>query len=69
MHFTPEGEPISAEEWEKNKNQWLPDQSDKEYIQSLMHPVYEMGKIAHWIAPPDKGVNGKPFAFEYVRFE
>jgi benzoyl-CoA 2,3-dioxygenase component B len=28
--------------------------------------VYEPGKIAGWIAPPAKGVNGQPSDFEYV---
>jgi hypothetical protein len=32
-----------------------------------MHPVFEVGKIANWIAPPAAGIKGKPFAFEYVR--
>ena len=69
MHFTPEGDPISAEQWERYKHDWLPDEKDREYVQSLMKPVYEVGKIANWIAPPDRGVNAKPFEFEYVRFE
>jgi benzoyl-CoA 2,3-epoxidase subunit B len=69
MYFTPEGEQITNEEWERHKNEWLPGRQDREYIQSLMKSVYEVGKIANWIAPPDKGVNQKPFAFEYVRFE
>jgi benzoyl-CoA 2,3-dioxygenase component B len=33
-----------------------------------MRPVYEPGKIAGWIAPPSKGINDKPFEYEYVRF-
>jgi benzoyl-CoA 2,3-dioxygenase component B len=32
-----------------------------------MHPVYERGKMASWIAPPIKGINGLPEDFEYVR--
>jgi len=35
----------------------------------LMKPVHETGKIANWIAPPARGINGNPFEFEYVRFE
>jgi len=34
-----------------------------------MRPVYEPGKIANWIAPPSKGINNKPFEFEYVRLD
>ncbi len=31
-----------------------------------MQPVYERGKIANWIAPPNQGINGQPFEYEYV---
>jgi benzoyl-CoA 2,3-dioxygenase component B len=65
--FDIEGNPISAEEFEQRKAQWLPTIKDREYVRSLMHPVVEPGKIANWIAPPAAGVKGKPFEFEYVR--
>jgi len=65
--FDPAGVPISEEEWSKNRDQWLPSASDVEYIESLMKPVYERGKIASWIAPPSKGINGQPFDYEYVK--
>jgi benzoyl-CoA 2,3-dioxygenase component B len=32
-----------------------------------MHPVYEPGKMAAWIAPPEKGIKDKPVDYEYVR--
>jgi benzoyl-CoA 2,3-dioxygenase component B len=32
-----------------------------------MHPVYERGKIASWIAPPRNGINNQPFDYDYVR--
>jgi benzoyl-CoA 2,3-dioxygenase component B len=67
--FTPHGDPVSAEAWQRSRDQWLPTEPDRDYVQSLMAPVYEPGKIANWIAPPDKGINGQPFEFEYVRFE
>ncbi len=66
-HFDIEGNPITAEEFDQLKAQWLPTVEDREYIRSLMHPVVEPGKIANWIAPPAAGVKGKPFEFEYVR--
>jgi benzoyl-CoA 2,3-dioxygenase component B len=65
--FDPQGRMIGEEEWTRQKSDWVPTDADKEYIQSLMHPVTERGKIAGWIAPPAKGINGKPFDFEYVR--
>ena len=67
LHFTPEGEPIAKEEFEKRRDGWLPAESDRVYVHSLMQPVKEPGKIAGWIAPPTKGINGKPLEFEYVR--
>ena len=38
------------------------------YVDSLMQRVIEPGKIAGWIAPPVRGIDGKPWDFEYVRF-
>jgi benzoyl-CoA 2,3-dioxygenase component B len=68
LHFEPDGAPVSAEEWQRRRAEWLPDDSDREYVNSLMNPVCEPGKIAAWIAPPERGINGKPFDFEYVIF-
>jgi benzoyl-CoA 2,3-dioxygenase component B len=65
-HYTPEGEPISAEEWNRRAGEWLPSREDRAYVAGLMQPVYEPGKIASWIAPPSKGINGQPFDFDYV---
>ena len=36
-------------------------------VATLMHPVTEPGKMAHWIAAPLRGVNGRPLEFEYLR--
>jgi len=66
-HFTPDGTVISAAEWNRRRNEWLPSQSDLDYVASLMQPVHERGKIASWVAPPNKGIHGKPFDFDYVR--
>jgi benzoyl-CoA 2,3-dioxygenase component B len=32
-----------------------------------MKPCHQQGKIAGWIAPPAKGIDGKPFEYEYVK--
>jgi benzoyl-CoA 2,3-dioxygenase component B len=66
IEATPGGERISAEEWASRKAAWLPTDVDKAYVRSLMRPVYDLGKIAAWIAPPRNGINGKPFDYEYV---
>jgi benzoyl-CoA 2,3-dioxygenase component B len=69
-HATPSGELIDKEEWERRQGEWLPTESDKVFVKSLMtKPVVEPGKIANWIAPPRRGVKGRPVDFEYVRFD
>ena len=65
--FDFDGNMIGADEFERRKHEWLPSPSDIEYIESLMTPVHEPGKIASWIAPPTRGINGQSFEFEYVR--
>ena len=32
-----------------------------------MLPVLERGKMANWIAAPERGVKGQPLDFEYIR--
>ena len=65
--FDIHGNVMTAEEFEQRKSEWLPTVEDREYVRGLMHPVIEPGKIANWIAPPNSGIKGKPFEFEYVR--
>ncbi|MBT3931362.1 MAG: benzoyl-CoA 2,3-epoxidase subunit BoxB, partial [Rhodospirillaceae bacterium] len=68
IEATPEGELISAEEWAKRRAAWLPTDEDKAYVNSLMVPVTEPGKMAGWIAPPKRGIHGRPIDYEYVLF-
>jgi benzoyl-CoA 2,3-dioxygenase component B len=65
--FTPGGEQIDVASFVARRGEWLPNDADERYIKSLMHPVYEPGKMASWIAPPLKGINGLPNEFVYVR--
>ncbi|WTW99706.1 benzoyl-CoA 2,3-epoxidase subunit BoxB [Streptomycetaceae bacterium NBC_01309] len=65
-HMTPDGTPLTAAQWEQGRTAWLPTDEDMAFVASLMRPVYEPGRIASWIAPPRQGVNGQPFAYEYV---
>jgi benzoyl-CoA 2,3-dioxygenase component B len=62
-----EGNLLSAAEWEKRKGEWIPDDSDRAYIESLMQPEYRPGKFAGWIAAPKVGIDNKPGDFEYVK--
>ncbi|WP_328448085.1 MULTISPECIES: benzoyl-CoA 2,3-epoxidase subunit BoxB [unclassified Amycolatopsis] len=65
-HVTPDGTIVDETTWLAGKNKWLPTTEDLAFVRSLMHPVYERGKIASWVAPPRQGINGKPFDYEYV---
>jgi len=65
--YDPEGNPISTEEFEARRGQWLPSDADRAYVRSLMHAVYEPGKMANWIAAPRRGVNNMPVEYEYVK--
>jgi benzoyl-CoA 2,3-epoxidase subunit B len=70
FRFDPQGNPVSQEEWDARRNDWLPTPQDKEYLMSIMaKAVYETGKFANWIAPPGRGINRQPLDFEYVRNE
>jgi benzoyl-CoA 2,3-dioxygenase component B len=62
-----QGNPISQEEFDARRPGWLPSDADQAYILSLMHGVHELGKMASWIAPPDRGINNNPVDYEYVR--
>jgi benzoyl-CoA 2,3-dioxygenase component B len=70
FRFDPHGVPISEEEWERRKYDWLPSAADGEYLLSIMAaPVYTRGSFANYIAPPRRGINHQPVNFEYVRTE
>ena len=64
---SPDGRVVSQAEWDARHSEWLPTESDKAFVHSLMIPVVECGKFASWIAPPARGINGQPVDFEYVR--
>jgi benzoyl-CoA 2,3-dioxygenase component B len=64
---SPDGRVVSQAEWDARHSEWLPTESDKAFVNSLMIPVVECGKFASWIAPPARGINGQPVDFEYVR--
>jgi benzoyl-CoA 2,3-dioxygenase component B len=66
--FDLDGNPISKEQFEAKRNEWLPTPEDRAFVRSLMKPVYEPGQFASWIAPPAQGVKGTPVDYEYVKF-
>ncbi|APR81225.1 Benzoyl-CoA oxygenase component B [Minicystis rosea] len=68
LHFDLAGNPISKEEWLRRRDEWLPNEADEVYVKSLMTaPIFEPGKMAHWLAPPPRGIKGRPIEFEYVK--
>ena len=63
----PQGRQVSREEYERRLPEWIPSETDRAFIQSLMKRVAEPGKMAAWIAPPDRGINNLPVDYEYVK--
>jgi benzoyl-CoA 2,3-dioxygenase component B len=63
---TPEGKIVSRTDWDDQAHAWLPNEQDHAFVRSLMQRVIEPGKMAAWIAPPDRGINNLAVDFEYV---
>jgi benzoyl-CoA 2,3-dioxygenase component B len=63
----PSGALLPADEFAMRKAAWLPSDSDRAFVKSLMKRVVEPGKVAGWIAPPERGVGSYPPDYEYVR--
>ena len=70
LSATPAGELMSQDQWQSRRDQWLPSATDRAHIQALMQkPIYDPKQMAHWIAPPKQGIQGRPVDFEYVRHD
>ena len=65
--ISPDGEVLSEADWNMHKDEWLCNEADGDYIQSLMKPCLEKGEYASWIAAPRLGINKQPGDFEYVK--
>ena len=63
----PQGNVVSQEVFSSNLHSWIPSEKDKAFVKSLMNRVVEPGKMAGWLAPPDRGINNQPLDYEYVR--
>jgi benzoyl-CoA 2,3-dioxygenase component B len=63
----PAGEHLSASAWQARHGEFLPGERDRSFVQDLMKPVIEPGKMARWIAPPERGVNNLAADHEYVK--
>ena len=63
----PLGNVVTKENYGKNLGSWIPSESDRAFVMSLMKRVAEPGKMAGWIAPPERGINNLPVDYEYVK--
>jgi len=61
------GNPIAQGEYDALLKSALPSDDDRTFVKSLQQRVVEPGKMAAWIAPPDRGINNLPVDYEYVR--
>ena len=62
----PAGNRIAKDAFSARRADWLPNESDRDFVRVLMQRVTAPGKIASWIAPPDRGINNLPVDYEYV---
>ncbi len=67
MPVTPEGKLIDKAEYERRLHDWIPSDSDRAFVKSLMQKVVAPGQMAGWVAPPERGINNLPIEYEYVR--
>ena len=67
LKFDPQGDAVSEATFAARRAEWLPTEAERAYVKSLMVGVYAPGKMADWIAPPSKGIDGKPLDFEFVK--
>src|SRR5262245_37737193 len=50
LHFDPNGNPISVDQFDARKGEWLPTDADKQFVQSLMQKaVFDPKQMANWI--------------------
>ncbi|HXZ53362.1 MAG TPA: benzoyl-CoA 2,3-epoxidase subunit BoxB, partial [Burkholderiales bacterium] len=62
----PQGRLLPKVEYERRLLEWIPSPEDKAFVKSLMQKVVAPGKMAAWVAPPERGINNLPVDYEYV---
>jgi benzoyl-CoA 2,3-dioxygenase component B len=62
-----DGNVVDAAEFERRRDEWLPSATDRDFVRSLMQRVIAPGKMAGWIAPPERGINSLAIDYDYVR--
>jgi benzoyl-CoA 2,3-dioxygenase component B len=63
----PQGKRVDPKFYQQNLAGWIPGEGDKAFVHSLMRKVVQPGKMAAWIAPPERGINNLPVEYEYVK--
>jgi len=66
MPVDTQGNLIPKDEYERRKDEWVPSDADRTFVKSLMQKVATPGKMAGWIAPPERGINNLAVEYEYV---
>ena len=61
------GNLIAKDEYERRKDEWVPSDADRTFVKSLMQKVVTPGKMAGWIAPPERGINNLAVDYTYVQ--
>ncbi|MEZ5653564.1 MAG: benzoyl-CoA 2,3-epoxidase subunit BoxB [Burkholderiaceae bacterium] len=69
QRISPDGEILTEQQWQARSGDWLPNDADMRFIDSLMKPSTAPGEYASWIAPPARGINNQPGDFEYVKID
>ncbi len=62
----PQGRLIDREAYERALPGWIPGAADRAFVKGLMQKVTQPGRMAGWIAPPERGINNLPVDYEYV---
>jgi benzoyl-CoA 2,3-dioxygenase component B len=63
----PQGRLLPQEEYARRLHDWIPSEADRAFVRSLMNRVIEPGKMAGWVAAPERGINNQPLDYEYVK--
>ena len=66
LPVSPDGALMDREVFERKLPDWIPSASDKVFVKSVMKRVVAPGKMAAWIAPPERGINNLAVDYEYV---
>ena len=56
-------------EYGRRLHEWIPSDEDRAFVRSLMQRVVQPGRMASWIAAPDRGINNLPIEYEYVKLQ